>query len=75
MKKVKGLRRTIWLLQNSHGDIKYSIGNIVNSMLITMHGVRWVRDLQDDHSISYIMYNHWGIRLKRNTVCQLKYKK
>ena len=75
MKKVKGLRRTIWLLQNSHGDIKYSIGNIVNSMLITMHGVRWVQDLQDDHSISYIMYNHWGIRLKRNTVCQLKYKK
>ena len=25
--KVKGLRSTKWLLQNSHGDVKYNIGN------------------------------------------------
>ena len=42
MKKFKGLRSTNWLLQNSLGDVKYGIGNIVNSILISMRGVRWV---------------------------------
>ena len=45
VKKVEGLRSTHWLLQNSHGDVKYSIGNRVNNILITMCGVRRVRDL------------------------------
>ena len=44
-KKVKGLRSTNWLLQNSHWDVKYSIKNIVNYSLITMYGVTWVQDL------------------------------
>ena len=35
LKKVKGLRSTNWWLQNSHRDIKYSIGNIVNNIAIT----------------------------------------
>ena len=39
VKKVKGLRGTNWLLQNS------LIINIVNNSLMTMYGVRWVRDL------------------------------
>ena len=26
-------------------DVKYSIGNIVTNVLITMYGVRWVLDL------------------------------
>ena len=39
MKKVKGLRSTNWLLRNSDGDVKYSIRNIVNTILITMYGV------------------------------------
>ena len=42
VKKVKGLRSTNWLLKNSHGDIKCSIGTIVNNILITMYGVTWV---------------------------------
>ena len=42
LKKFKGLRSTNWLLQNSLGDVKYGIGNIVNSILISMRGVRWV---------------------------------
>ena len=45
VKKVKGFRSTDWLLQNSHRDVKYSTGNIVNNILITMYGARWVRDL------------------------------
>ena len=36
MKKVKGLRSTNWQLQNSHGDVKHSIGNIVNNILLTI---------------------------------------
>lgn len=33
MKKVKELRKsTTWLLQNSHKDVKDSIGNIVNNI-------------------------------------------
>ena len=42
VKKMKGLRSTNWLLQNSHGDVKYSIGNIVSNIVITIYGVRWV---------------------------------
>ena len=39
MKKVKGLRSTSWLLQNSHGDVEDSIGNIVAKEYICMaHG-------------------------------------
>ena len=30
---------------NSHGDIKYSLCNIANNIVITMYGVRWVLDL------------------------------
>ena len=40
MKKVKGLRITNWQLQNSHADIKYSIGGIFNNIAITMYGTR-----------------------------------
>ena len=38
--KVKGLRNTNWQLQNSHVDIKYSIGKIVNNIVITVQGTR-----------------------------------
>ena len=30
--KGEGLRSTNWYLQNSPGDVKYSIGNIVNNI-------------------------------------------
>ena len=45
VKKAKGLRSTNWLLQNSHGDVKYRIRNIVNNIVLSMYGVRWVVDL------------------------------
>ena len=45
MKKVKGLRNTSKLLQKSHRDVKYNIGNIVNNFPLTMHDVRWVLGL------------------------------
>ena len=54
VEKVKGLRSTNWQLQNSHEDVKYSIGDRVNSIVITMYGVKWVLVLWGDHFVSYI---------------------
>ena len=45
MNKMKELRSTNRQLQNSHGDVKYSIENSVDNILITLYGVRWVEDL------------------------------
>ena len=39
---MKDLRRTECLLQNSHGDVKYSVGDVVDNIVITMYGARWV---------------------------------
>lgn len=44
MQKVKGLRGTIWL-QNSHEDVKNSIGNKVSNTVITMYGARRVLEI------------------------------
>ena len=38
VKQVKGLSSVDRQLQNSHGDVKYSTGNIVNDIAITMCG-------------------------------------
>ena len=54
MNKMKELRSTNRQLQNSHGDVKYSIGNTVNNIL-TMY---------DDLLGCYIMSNHRGVHLK-----------
>ena len=45
-KKVKELRSTNWLFQNSHEDVKYSIGNIVaKEYTCITHGHRqWCGD-------------------------------
>ena len=40
--KMKELRSTNWLLLSSQGDVKYTIGNIVNNSPINMYVVRWV---------------------------------
>lgn len=42
-------------LQNSHRDVKHSIGNVVNHILITKHDARWVLDLERDHFVNYII--------------------
>ena len=36
--KVKVLRSTNWQLEYSYGDVKYSIGSIVNNIVITVYG-------------------------------------
>ena len=45
MKEVKGLRMRDWQLHNSHGDVKYSIGNAVNNTVTTMYGATWVLEI------------------------------
>ena len=44
VKKVKGLRSTNWQLQNSHEDVKDSIGKTVNNIVIMVYNARWVLD-------------------------------
>lgn len=39
VKKMKGLRSTIGSYKITTGDVKYSIGNIVNNV-ITVYGIR-----------------------------------
>ena len=43
--KVKGLRNINWQLWISHRDVKFSTGNAVDDVIITMSGVRWELDL------------------------------
>ena len=39
MKKVMGLRYTNWLLQNNHGDVKYSLrNNVAKEHMCMTHG-------------------------------------
>ena len=44
-KKVEGIKKYKLVVTNSHRDVKYSIRNTVNNILITMYGVRWILDL------------------------------
>ena len=46
-----------WLLQYRHGDVNYSIGSIVNNIIITVYGVRWIllnRLMEVNHFVNYI---------------------
>ena len=45
VEKGKGLRSINWELQNSHRDVKYSTGNVVNNIVITMSGARWILEI------------------------------
>ena len=40
IQKVKGVRTTNWWSQNCPVDINYSIGNLVNNIVITMYSAR-----------------------------------
>ena len=55
MKKVKGLRNTSKLLQKSHRDVKYNIGNIVNNIVITMYDASWILEITEGTLLKYII--------------------
>ena len=42
VKKVRGLGWTNWYLQNSQMDVKYNIRTVVNNIVVTIYGARWV---------------------------------
>ena len=42
-KKSKEIKYKLVVMEcNYHGDVKYSIGNVVNNTPITMYSFRWV---------------------------------
>ena len=45
VKKGKGLRSPKWQSQNSHKDVNSLIGNVVNTIVITRSGARWVLEI------------------------------
>ena len=52
--KVKGLRSTSLWLQNRPRDVKYSVGDTVNHIVMTTYGARWVLEMLGEDSVSYI---------------------
>ena len=44
VKWVKGIKKYKLPVIKSHRDAKYSIENIVDNIVMTMYGVRWVPD-------------------------------
>ena len=55
VKKVEGLRNTKWQLQNSCGDVTYSIGNVVNDIVIAMHDANGYWKYQGEHFVKYMV--------------------
>ena len=43
--KGEGIKKYKLQLQNRHRDVTYRLENIVNDILITIHGVKWVQEL------------------------------
>ena len=43
-KKGEGIKKNKLAVTNSHGDVKYSIGNTDNNIVI-MYGVRWALEI------------------------------
>ena len=56
VKLVKGIKsyKPPVIKRTSHRDVIYSIRNTVSSIVITLHGDRWLLDLSGDHFIMYV---------------------
>lgn len=50
----KGLKRTCWKLQNSHRNVKSSVGSIVSNTVINVYGAQ---DLCGNHLVGYWYVN------------------
>ena len=42
---MKDLRTADWQLQNSHGDVNYSMGKRVSNIVMTMYGAGWIIEI------------------------------
>ena len=57
----KGFRSTDWWLQNSPRNVKHSIGNIANNIVITIYGARKVLEISGESLCK--LYNFLTTRL------------
>ena len=50
-------------LENSHMDVKYTIGNIVNNIVTTMCGAKWVLELSREslHRLYHYLTIGWTL--------------
>ena len=46
------------------GDVKHSVGDVVNDTVTTMCGARWGLELLGDHFISYVNIYHYAVHPK-----------
>ena len=60
--KGKGIKKSKLELHNNHRDGKYSIGNTVSNLIITVYGVRWELDLSGCGTL-YKLYKCLSTRL------------
>ena len=55
MKKEKLLISTNWWLLNSHRNVKYGVGNIVNNIIITTYSAEWVLEMSKEFFVKYMI--------------------
>ena len=64
VEKVKGLSSTDWQSQNSHGDIKSSMRNIIKYIVITMYD----DEILGAHFVKYVPLYSESLLLVKFTV-------
>ena len=47
-KQVKGIKKyKLPVIKNSQEDVQYSIGNVINNIVIALYGIRCILDLSE----------------------------
>ena len=52
--KGNGIKSTGWQLQNSHGNVKFSTGNTVDSNLTVTYSARGYMECRGDHFVTFM---------------------
>ena len=53
--KIERIKKYKLVVTNSHRDVKYSRGIILNDVLINTNGARWVLEILRDHFVKYMI--------------------
>lgn len=59
------IKRFNWRLQNSHGNVEHSTGNVVDNVITTC-GAGQGLDPAGGHFVSFYVSNHCAVHLKNN---------
>lgn len=54
--KGEGIKHYKSAVQNSHVDVDYSIGSIVNNEMMYVFGAKWVFGATGDHSVKCVIF-------------------